>query len=100
MLWNLLDKQSPGFFPHKLLSSVCVCLHPTQSWIQGGWINDKSVFGQPFFLSFLLLSPIFCQQSRLLVMIERQVKVSKWMILMIFVPLYLHIVQLLGAMAS
>ena len=63
MLWNLLDKQSPGFFPHKLLSSVCVCLHPTQSWIQGGWINDKSVFGQPFFLSFLLLSPIFCQQS-------------------------------------
>ena len=44
MLWNLLDKQSPGFFPHKLLSSVCVCLHPTQSWIQGGWINDKRVF--------------------------------------------------------
>ena len=76
MLWNLLDKQSPGFFPHKLLSSVCVCLHPTQSWIQGGWINDKSIFGQPFFLSFLLLSPIFCQQSSLLVMIQRHHKVK------------------------
>ena len=60
MVWNPLDKQSPGFFPHKLLSSVCVCFHPIQSWIRGGWINDREecVFGQPFAFLFEAATPL------------------------------------------
>ena len=60
MVWNPLDKQSPGFFPHKLLSSVCVFVFilSNHGFVVGGLMIEKNVFGQPFAFLFEAATPL------------------------------------------